>query len=418
VLENTNQPQPAWPNQKWASDLAALVVCVYIGGLALPVPSTLWLIVLPAGGLWIIIFSRLNQLRHPVTLLVPLLIFLGATALSAITSEDPSRSLRLSAPIAPAFLLFFLIADCFEGAKHTRLLYLTCSAVGLAISLEVLWSAWRRHWAIPPGWENWLSDFRSPLLVVPNDTVLLAVVAPLSLALLFGTGNGLESKMLGRRKRLPNQVLPAASIVLSMVAVCVIRSRIATLTIIVSLAVAAALVRPRLAIAYGLGVTAVVAVVDASLGFPLLTKFARLWGQKDFWNGRLPIWSAAWTGFTTSPILGHGPHTFSYVSPARIHLRWAHNLYLEILCEQGIIGFGALALVLYQVFSAVRANYHRNIPEERWLCAGASAAWIGFSLAGIFELTFLREWVVTIFFVLLGSISQLSWYKQQQENNT
>jgi hypothetical protein len=389
----------------------------------------LWLIVLAAGGLWIIFFSRLNRHRHGVTLLVPVLIFLGATALSVMTSEDPGRSLRLSAPILPAFLLFFLIADYFRGPKHTRLLYLTCSAAGLAISLEVLWSAWRRHWTIPPGWENWLSDFGSPLLVVPNDTVLLAVVAPLSLAVLFGAGDGLvvgrrnperESALSPTRKRghLLHQILPAASILLSILAVCVIRSRIATLTIIASLAAAAALVRPRLAIACGLGVTAVAAAVDALLGFPLLTKFARLWSQKDFWHGRLPIWSAAWTGFTTSPILGHGPHTFSYVSPAWIHLRWAHNLYLETLCEQGIIGFGALGLVLYQVFSTAHANYHRNIPEDRWLCAGASAAWIGFSLAGIFELTFLREWVVTMFFVLLGLIAQLMWYKQQQESNT
>jgi O-antigen ligase len=376
------------------------------------------LLLLAAGGLWIIFFSRLNQRRHSVTLLVPVLLFLGATALSAMTSEDPGRSLRLSAPILPAFLLFFLIAHYFEGPRHTRLLYLTCSAAGLSISLEVLWSAWRRHWAIPPAWENWLSDFRSPLLVVPNDTVLLAVVAPLSLAVLFCAGNGLKTNVVGRRKHLPHEILAAASILLSLVAVCVIRSRIAMLTIVVSLTAAAALVRPRLAVVCGLGVTAVAVVVDALLGFPLLTKFDRLWDQKDFWDGRLPIWSAAWNGFTKSPIFGHGLHTFSYLSPAWIHLRWAHNLYLETLCEQGIIGFGALGLLLHQVFSCARVNYHRNIPEERWLGAGASAAWIGFSLSGIFELTFLREWVVTIFFVLLAVIAQHTWYKQQQENNT
>lgn len=163
-----------------------------------------------------------------------------------------------------------------------------------------------------------MSDLRSPLLVVPNDTVLLAVVAPLSLALLCCAGKW-------------GKVLPAVSILLSIVAVCLIRSRTATLTIIASLAAAAALARPRLAIVCGFAVTAVAVLLDASLGFQLVTKFDQLWKQKDFWNGRTAIWSAAWDGFMKSPILGHGPHTFDYVSPASIHLRWAHNLYLEIL---------------------------------------------------------------------------------------
>jgi O-antigen ligase len=392
------------PHGRWASELGATGTCVYIAGLVVPVRSSLWLIVLAASGL-LLFFRQPNKPFRRVPLLVPMLIFLAATALSILRSEDIGRSIRLSAPLVPALLLFILIADHFEVPKHTRWLYLTLSAAGLALSLEVLWNAWRKGWVIPPGWQNWLSDVRSPLLVVPNDTVFLAVIAPLSLAVLLC------------RSGRASQLLAAISILLSILAVSVIQSRIATVTIIASLGVAAALVRPRLAFVFGPAVLAVTLILDAALGFQLLTKFSVLWRQSDFWNGRIPIWSAAWTGFITSPILGHGPHTFDYVSPASIHLRWAHNLYLEILGEQGIIGLIALALLLYQVFSAASTNYHRNKPEVRYLGAGAYAALIGFCIGAVFELSFLREWVVIIFFSLLGVIAQLAWYKQQQEGN-
>ena len=317
MLKATKPPLPAFARENWAPDLGALAVCVYIAGLAVPFRSNLWLILLAAGALCTIFFNRLNQPFHSVPLLTPVLIFLAATALSTMRSEDPGRSLRLSAPLLPALLLFLVIADHFQGLRHTRHLYLAFSAAGLGISLEVLWSAWRRDWAIPPGWQNWMSDLRSPLLVVPNDTVFLAVVAPLSLALLFCAGKA-------------GKVLSPTSILFSIVAVCLIRSRTATLTIIASLAAAAALARPRLAIVYGFAVTAVAVVLDASLGFPLVTKFDQLWNQKDFWNGRTPIWSAAWDGLSrhlfsvTDRILSTTSLLLRYIFGGRITYTWRY----------------------------------------------------------------------------------------------
>jgi len=404
VLKITQRLRAASSYPKWASELGAIGACAYIAGLAVPGRPSFWLMVLAAGGL-LLFFRQPDKPFHRVPLLFSVLLFLGVTLLSILRSEDIRRSIRLSAPLVPALLLFILIADHFEVPRHTRWLYLTLSAAGLALSLEVLWNAWRNKWVIPPGWQNWLSDVRSPLLVVPNDTVFLAVIAPLSLAVLL-CQSGKASKLLA-----------AVSILLSIVAVSVIQSRIATLTIVASLGIAAALVKPRFAFVGGPAVLAAALILDATLGFPLLAKSSVLWRTSDFWNGRIPVWSAAWTGFITSPILGHGPHTFDYVSPASIHLRWAHNLYLETLSEQGIVGFIALGLLLYQVSSAARTNSHRNLPEVRYLGAGAYAAMTGFCLGAVFELSFLREWVVIVFFSLLGVIARLAWYKQQEEGS-
>jgi O-antigen ligase len=315
--------------------------------------------------------------------------------------------MRLSAPLVPALLLFLLISDYFQGPRHTRLLYLTLSAVGLGLSLEVLWNAWQRGFVVPDGWHSWISDLQSPLLIVPNDTVLLAIIAPLSLALLCCESSKVR------------KVVPAVSILLSILAVCVIQSRIATLTILVCLTSATALVRPRLTFGSGLAVLTVALLLDAALGFPLSSKFSLLWDPRigHIWGGRVPLWSAAWTSFVTSPILGHGPQTFDYVSSASIHLRWAHNLYLEMLGERGIIGLITLGLLLFSGISAARTLNGAQLAETRYLGAGAFAALIGFCVASFFELSFLRQWTVIIFFTILAVIAQLAWYKQETEKD-
>ena len=74
--------------------------------------------------------------------------------------------------------------------------------------------------------------------------------------------------------------------------------------------------------------------------------------------------------FVDAPILGHGPHTFGLFYLDYLHrleipawisvdprpLSWAHNVYLQVLAEQGIVG--ALALVPKQ------AQYARVIGQR------------------------------------------------------
>ena len=260
---------------------------------------------------------------------------------------------------------------------------------------------------VPYGWQGWIADVQSPILVVPNDIVFLGVIAPLSVALLCcKTPNGVR-------------VLALASILLGVCAVCVMQSRVAMLTLVGSLALAVLLFRPRLALPIGLAVVLATLLMDGALGFPLLAKFAQLWDGESgrLWDARLPIWSDAWASFLSAPLLGHGLHTFDYTSVDSINARWAHNLYLETLAEQGILGIAALGCLLYGGLSAARNLQRANGAEARVLGCGALAALIGFCFAGFLELSFVREWVVIVLFVLLGVISQLTSHKEELEVN-
>jgi O-antigen ligase len=161
-------------------------------------------------------------------------------------------------------------------------------------------------------------------------------------------------------------------------------------------------------------------IMDGLKGFPLLSKFINLWGG----NGRIPLWMSAWSMFLDAPVWGQGPHTFGmfykkYVTQYHLpswvgfeprEVPWAHNLYVEILGQQGIIGFAAFMWVLMSLFS-VAWRTRRASEEIRILGAGAFGGLVGFCLAATIELTFLRHWVVVIFFVLLGLIHQLSTFQ-------
>src|SRR5687767_7203897 len=69
---------------------------------------------------------------NPLTLAV--VAFLCVMAISTMGSEDVGRSVRLSAPLLPAALLFVVMAAHSEGPRDVRLLYLVLSAISLGLS--------------------------------------------------------------------------------------------------------------------------------------------------------------------------------------------------------------------------------------------------------------------------------------------
>ena len=179
----------------------------------------------------------------------------------------------------------------------------------------------------------------------------------------------------------------------------------------------ATLLRPRLGFASGLLILIPVLIVDALLGFPLLAKF------DGFWDSRIRMWLATWSMFLDAPFTGHGAHTFvllykpylndlnlpSWV-PVDPHatVPWPHNLYLEVLAEQGIVGLVVLVFLLACGLAIAWKLRRAPLSEDRILGAGASAALVSFCFSAIFELSFNRQWVVIILFALLGVLAHLS----------
>jgi O-antigen ligase len=365
---------------------------IYFAGWVLPLPGNLPLIGFALCSLLAVATSSraCSPGWFPLTLAV--VVFLAATAVSTLVSVDFGRSLRLSTPFLPAGLLFFVAASHWEGTQAIRRLYLVLSVVGLGLAATVLWGAWmapyglRLHALVP--------RLGVPMLVVPNDLTILAVIAPLSWVLLCRTPLRLGS------------LIPALSLLLSAGAVGVYRSRTAILTLLVALLCATAVSQNvrRCWLWWVGGLVVLLLVLLTCLdvfhfsGPSLLTKFL----ERGL-SGRSKYWTTAWAMFGDAPLVGRGPHTFGlfHTTP------WAHNLYLEVLAEQGLLGLLALGGLLS--CGLVGGWTLRRAPTEdgRLVGAGALAGLVGFCTAGAVELTLLREWVVTMLFMLLGVISHL-----------
>jgi O-antigen ligase len=393
------------------SSFAVMGVCVYVVGLSAPLEFR-WDIPL-------IIFSLLTCLsaaycwRRGLTadssFYLLIVLFLITLALSTVISKNLWRSLEQSVPLIPAILLFFVIAEYFDGTPAIRILYVTFSCVAIGLSVLLLKAAFNYSGADP---FSWIGAVGSSILAVKNDITFLSILAPLSLSLLLS------------RTLTVVRILAALSLFLSICVVGIYQSRVAMLTIVTSITCFSAFFRPKLAFICALTSIALILTIDSLMGFKLLERFVINWDG----SGRIPLWLCAWNMFLDAPLLGNGPHTFAlfyqgylatltlppwlFVDPRTVP--WPHNLYLEVLAEQGIFGLLSLVLLLAYGFSKAWTCRLTATDDTRILSYGAFAALVGFCLAAAIELTFLRRWVVIILFTFLGIISQLSTFRKER----
>ncbi len=209
-----------------ASQIALLGVCIYIASLALPLPWDIPLLGFGVLSVLAMVWRPRQTSRSWSPLHVMALLFVVATGTSTLVSEDISRSLQLSAALLPALLLFVVIAQHLERTRDTQFLYLTFSAAGLGLAFSVLWTAWGNDWRAG---SQLIWSMQHPTLAVANDLTFLAVIAPLSVALLCQERRGWSS------------IWAVCSMVLSLIAAGTVRVLSAgALASLVSFCVAAA----------------------------------------------------------------------------------------------------------------------------------------------------------------------------------
>jgi O-antigen ligase len=116
---------------------------------------------------------------------------------------------------------------------------------------------------------------------------------------------------------------------------------------------------------------------------PAFERFANLW--TDLENGRLPIWRAAIAMAFDHPVIGHGWGSFDFLvdgyraNPTGLDTSYAHNDYLQVFAETGIVGLSfVVCLLILLGRRMVRAFSSSMIPEARftllWLGIGIVAA--------------------------------------------
>ena len=257
--------------------------CLYLVALPLPFRGDFALIILGLCGVLALADERGAQPARE--LLLPTFLFVASIGISCGVSVDPLVSLQLSAAILPAALVFYLITHHFRNIESIRAVYVGCSLLALEMSVMLIAEALRNVGGTPTAWIEGLS---SPALSVPNDAVLLALVAPFNIALVR------------RSKEASVRILAVLSLLLSLVAICLLQSRTGALAFILATVLAFGFERPAVTLPTLLATVVIVLAVDTILGSPVTTKFV------EVSDARIWLWLAAWDMFQDAPWLGHG----------------------------------------------------------------------------------------------------------------
>jgi putative inorganic carbon (hco3(-)) transporter len=130
---------------------------------------------------------------------------------------------------------------------------------------------------------------------------------------------------------------------------------------------------------------------------------------------RLDFWDASLEMFQAHPVTGVGLDSYSDAyqaleRPGRSYLgggvlaapETAHNLYLNTLAEQGLIGIAALALLLGSFFAMVLRLRHARDPRIRALGFGLLGSGVVVVVHNFFDVTFSDPKNGTVVWVLFG----------------
>lgn len=98
--------------------------------------------------------------------------------------------------------------------------------------------------------------------------------------------------------------------------------------------------------------------------------FLRFFEQEDVSTGRFRAWEYAWRLFLAQPLTGIGWYGFSGYYPLLVEV---HNVYLQILCELGVVGFVLVVPAMFAcAVQTLRAFFSLDDERDRALAAASA----------------------------------------------
>lgn len=132
-------------------------------------------------------------------------------------------------------------------------------------------------------------------------------------------------------------------------------------------------------------------------------------GIKDRWV----VWQAALGMIHDRPILGHGLNTFmahylDYWVGGEQQPRYAHNCYLQIAAEIGLVGLVAFLGFLYLLFRGLLVRLRHLRGQERTILFGFAVGLLAFAVQAGYDTNFYSLRQAALFWTLSGAAVGLS----------
>lgn len=137
-------------------------------------------------------------------------------------------------------------------------------------------------------------------------------------------------------------------------------------------------------------------------------------GADDLTNGRSHFWQIAWQIFLDYPFLGAGLDSFAFTFPnydtwnGSYRLEQAHNDYLQILADAGIMGFICVAAFIFLLFKQGLQTVRQSSDSfRRNTAVGALAGCCGILIHSFFDFP-LRTPSNALFFLTLAALTTIT----------
>ena len=134
-------------------------------------------------------------------------------------------------------------------------------------------------------------------------------------------------------------------------------------------------------------------------------------GAGDFTSGRLQFWQTGWQVFLANPIIGAGLDAFGSaytrydISNGTLRVEQAHNDYLQILADAGVIGFACVAAFIFLLFRSSLKTIRSSTDDlRRGAAIGALAGCFAILIHSFFDFP-LRTPANGFVFLLLATIA-------------
>jgi O-antigen ligase len=346
-----------------------------------------------------------ERLRYQLT--TPFLFFAASGLLSIATSVYPRLSLERSGYAPIAFLFFLAAQHLARDSRALRRLTLALTAVVLVLGIDGSWQA--ATGSSPLSGRPLQAGRAAGSLPHPNDLAVIPILLPYALSGMLVQGGWVA------------RLLATLAVALGLCSALVSESRNAWLGIAIGISTLLVLSGRRRAL-LGLG-----AVVVAGFLLAVAIDGAGMReraGSLLHWRaeGRIGVWAVGWRMFEEAPLLGKGVATFGDyylhllpevelppgVQREERAIPWAHNLYLEALAERGLLGLAALLVIAAASLRALRQRASQlEDAEGAMKVAAASSSLLVLLGMGVFDLTFLKDWVLLLFCLLVGVAAQL-----------
>jgi O-antigen ligase len=371
-------------------------------------------VLVAAGGAAWLGWMAWRRLPFPATPLDgPLLAWFAVVALASAFSGDPRRSAGVAVLVGLYVLVFYAVVSLVRAGWPRTLFLQALLFASLFVLFFGLWELqrWYAGWLSIAGWSN---------LVPPATVRISAILTHPNLAASFFVLL-LPSGMVMALRARPSwkQWLWAGWCLASGVVVFFTSSRSGWLGLagaVAALIAALALEeRAWLAVQWRRLRRSRVALGAGSLALLLALAGAGLvlyrQAQHPTHAGRDYIWRIAADMFWRRPLLGNGPFTFgtefiqAYSVPPEVLLAHAHNWYLNVLAETGLLGGISMAWGLTASAALAWRRWRVAPAGERAWIAGLVAALFGLAITSLFETPQMFPATNLLMMVLLGLLA-------------